>query len=52
MQNILLEQNIDLSKAQVYACGSNDMIESARELLIQNLLPENQFYSDAFICTN
>ncbi|MEP1488983.1 MAG: FAD-binding oxidoreductase [Algibacter sp.] len=52
VQNILLEQKIDLSKTQVYACGSNDMIESARELLIQNLLPENQFYSDAFICTN
>lgn len=52
VQNILLEQNIDLSKAQVYACGSNDMIESARELLTKNLLPEKQFYSDAFICTN
>ena len=52
VQNILLEQKIDLTKAQVYACGSNDMIESAREVLIQNLLPKNQFYSDAFVCTN
>lgn len=52
VQNILLEQNIDLTRAQVYACGSNDMIESAREVLIQNSLPENQFYSDAFVCTN
>ncbi len=52
VQNVLLEEEIDLSKAQVYACGSNEMIESARNLLIQNLLPENQFYSDAFVCTN
>lgn len=52
VQNILLEEKIDLSKAQVYACGSNDMIQSAREILTQNLLPENQFYSDAFVCTN
>ena len=52
VQNVLLEQKIDLSKAQVYACGSNEMIESARELLVQNFLPKNQFYSDAFVCTN
>lgn len=52
VQDVLLEQNIDLAKAQVYACGSNDMIQSARDLLVQNSLPENQFYSDAFVCTN
>jgi CDP-4-dehydro-6-deoxyglucose reductase len=52
VQDVLLKQNIELSKAQVYACGSNEMIESSRKLLIQNSLPENQFYSDAFVCTN
>ncbi|TYA74135.1 2Fe-2S iron-sulfur cluster-binding protein [Seonamhaeicola marinus] len=52
VQDVLLEQNIDLSKTQVYACGSNDMIESARRLLIEKKLPENQFYSDAFVCSN
>ena len=52
VQNILLEQKINLTNAQIYACGSNAMIESARKLLIENSLPANQFYSDAFICTN
>ena len=52
VQNILLEQKVDLTNAQIYACGSNEMIESARKLLIENSLPANQFYSDAFICTN
>ena len=38
-----VRQNINLKNAQVYACGSNQMIESARELLIANSLGENQF---------
>jgi CDP-4-dehydro-6-deoxyglucose reductase len=52
IQDILLKQNIDLKNAQVYACGSNQMIESVKKELTKNSLPENQFYSDAFICTN
>ena len=52
VQDIVLQQNIDLKEAQVYACGSNEMIESARKLLILNSLEEHQFYSDAFVQTN
>ena len=52
VQDIILKQPINFQKAQVYACGSNDMIESARKLLIENSLKKNQFFSDAFICTN
>ncbi len=52
VQNVILKQSINFQKAQVYACGSNDMIESARKLLIENSLKKNQFFSDAFICTN
>jgi CDP-4-dehydro-6-deoxyglucose reductase len=52
VQDIVLQQNIDLKDAQVYACGSNEMIESARKLLILNSLEEHQFYSDAFVQTN
>lgn len=52
VQEVVLRQNINLKDAQVYACGSNQMIESARELLIANSLGENQFYSDAFVQTN
>jgi CDP-4-dehydro-6-deoxyglucose reductase len=52
VQDIVLQQDIDLKDAQVYACGSNEMIESARKLLIMNSLEEHQFYSDAFVPTN
>lgn len=52
VQDNVLKQNIDLKDAQVYACGSNEMIESAKKLLIMNSLEENQFYSDAFVQTN
>jgi len=52
VQNAVIDQNIDLTNSQVYACGSNEMIESAKIILTANALPENQFFSDAFICTN
>ncbi|WP_239970548.1 FAD-binding oxidoreductase [Confluentibacter citreus] len=52
IQNVLLKQKIDLSNAQVYACGSNDMILSAKKVLIENNLKEHNFYSDAFVSSN
>jgi len=52
IQDIVLKQNISLSSAQVYACGSNEMIESAKKTLFENGLRENHFFSDVFIATN
>ena len=52
VQNIVLKQQIDLENTQVYACGSNDMIKSAKELFFKNNLKENNFFSDAFVQTN
>ena len=52
VQDVALKQTIDLNKTQVYACGSNTMIEAAKKLLIKNALKENQFFSDAFVATN
>lgn len=52
VQNVVLKLGIDLSDSQVYACGSLNMIESAKKLLIQNSLNEKQFFSDAFVETN
>ena len=52
VQEAVLSKQIDLTDAQVYACGSNDMIQSSRELLIRNGLEENHFFSDAFVQTN
>ena len=52
VQDSVLKQNIDLENTQVYACGSNEMIQSAKKLLFKNLLSENSFFSDAFVPTN
>ena len=52
VQDIALKQEIDLENTQVYACGSNDMINSAKELFFKNNLKENNFFSDAFVQTN
>lgn len=52
VQDSVLQQNIDLKDSQVYACGSNLMIKSAKKVLIIYSLEEKQFYSDAFVQTN
>ena len=52
IQDILIKQNIPLENAQVYACGSNTMIESAKKLLIEKGLNKKNFFSDAFVATN
>ena len=48
----LMKMQPDLSRAVVYACGSEAMIHSAKELLTKNGLPSNRFYSDAFVCSS
>jgi len=52
VQDVVLKQKINLEKVQVYACGSINMITSAKELLIKNGLPTNHFHSDAFVSSN
>jgi CDP-4-dehydro-6-deoxyglucose reductase len=52
VQDAVLKQNINLENTQVYACGSNEMIQSAKKLLFKNSLSENSFFSDAFVPTN
>lgn len=52
VHHVVLEQNINLANAQVYACGSNEMIQSAKSILIRNSLKESNFFSDAFVETN
>jgi CDP-4-dehydro-6-deoxyglucose reductase len=52
VQDILVHKINDLENAQVYACGSNEMITSARLLLASYGLKENNFYSDAFVSSN
>jgi CDP-4-dehydro-6-deoxyglucose reductase len=52
VQNALIDDRLDLSRAVVYACGSNQMINDARDVLMANGLIENRFYSDAFVCSS
>ena len=49
VQNIAIQKQPGLVDCAVYACGSNDMIQSAKQLFTKAGLPENQFYSDAFV---
>jgi CDP-4-dehydro-6-deoxyglucose reductase len=49
VQDILLSTAPDLSKAAVYACGSNNMIHDAKKILSNAGLPAARFYSDAFV---
>ena len=52
VQDIVLKEQIDLKNTQVYACGSNEMIKSSKELFFKNNLEKNNFFSDAFVQTN
>jgi len=49
VQDIFLSTAPDLSKTAVYACGSDNMIRDAKELLLNAGLPTARFYSDAFV---
>ena len=52
VQDAVLRHHIDLENVQVYACGSNEMIQAAKEVFIKNKLSESNFFSDAFVATN
>jgi CDP-4-dehydro-6-deoxyglucose reductase, E3 len=49
IQEVLISKKIDMKDSVVYACGSVNMIKDAKELAIENGLPEEFFYSDEFI---
>lgn len=49
VQNAVLEDQIELSNAVVYACGSPEMIRDAKKILVQHGLKSNNFFSDAFV---
>jgi CDP-4-dehydro-6-deoxyglucose reductase len=49
VQHALLSDARELQRAVVYACGSNAMIQDAREALLAAGLLDNSFFSDAFV---
>lgn len=52
VQEAVLKSGIDLKNSQIYACGSNNMIDSAKKVLVENGLNIKNFFSDAFVATN
>jgi CDP-4-dehydro-6-deoxyglucose reductase len=52
VQDVVLNSGYSLSEMQVYACGSNVMIKSAKNLLTKNGLQAADFFSDAFVQSN
>ena len=52
VQDILLRQALDFSQSAVYACGSEKMIEEAKDKLLKKGLPDKNFFSDAFVISN
>jgi len=49
VQDVLLSMAPDLTRASVYACGSEAMIQRAKQALSNAGLPLSRFYSDAFV---
>jgi CDP-4-dehydro-6-deoxyglucose reductase len=49
VQDSVIEHHNDLTEFEVYACGSEKMIQDAMQLLIKNGLKSENFYSDAFV---
>jgi CDP-4-dehydro-6-deoxyglucose reductase len=49
VQDVLMESQPDVSRAVIYACGSDAMIRSARRRLVDAGLPERAYRSDAFV---
>ena len=51
LEDVLESALYDLTNVDVYACGSNSMILSAKEVLIKAGLKNDNFYSDAFVAS-
>ena len=51
VQQALMSLQPDLGNTQVYACGSDAMIQSAKKVLLDAGLPGHSFHSDAFVCS-
>tara|TARA_Y100001972_G_C7655271_1_gene329895 strand:- start:1679 stop:2671 length:993 start_codon:yes stop_codon:yes gene_type:complete len=51
VQDVLIKKIEKFDQAQVYACGNDNMITSAKNLLVQNGLAKNNFFSDSFVCS-
>lgn len=51
VQSCIIEDAIPLEEAEVYACGSIEMIDSAKKVLCDAGLKSDSFHSDAFVAS-
>lgn len=49
VQDVFIGLAPNLNNSAIYACGSDEMIHSAKRLLVDAGLPSRCFYSDAFV---
>jgi CDP-4-dehydro-6-deoxyglucose reductase len=52
VQDSIRELKINWANSVVYACGSNEMIQTARQISVDLGLNPIHFYSDAFVASN
>jgi CDP-4-dehydro-6-deoxyglucose reductase len=52
VQDALLALGLDFTSTTIYACGSEIMIKESLKLLLDNGLPRNRYYCDAFVSSN
>ena len=52
VQDTVIKHINNFENTQVYACGSNAMINSAKKLFLKNNLKDDNFFSDAFVQSN
>ena len=52
VQDNVLQDYVDLSNGEVYACGSINMIEDAKKKFFEVGLKESNFFYDAFVASN
>ena len=48
----MMSLELDPAASTIYTCGSELMIKESMELLADNGLPKDQFYSNAFVTSN
>jgi CDP-4-dehydro-6-deoxyglucose reductase, E3 len=52
VQDQIKKLDLNWSNSIIYACGSNQMIQAAKQISIQQGINSNDFYSDAFVASN
>ena len=52
VQDVMMQNSANIENVQIYACGSDEMIRSARVKTVANGLKIKNFFSDAFVVSS